>query len=266
MMKKSPIPGEPEKCARGEKECVSPGRLAECSGGVWGGGIYTDECKAKFDTACLTGQTKCEKAEYYTCENNQWIDNARIGGKCGMTCTTGETTCLIGRHLICEEYYWENVWYDYGPTPGYCGVTKSRGGSGLHQDCEVDNDCFTGYCQKFNGYSRCEPRKLAINYTACEDPEFSNNCQLCDCDSYLLQDFNPTAQVSYIGLLPFLATDWEIGAKIQIADEEFTIKCIDIAGGVGKCVSPHTATFDRVNLDRNPSATYPKGTEVIYLG
>jgi len=80
----------------------------------------------------------------------------------------------------------------------------------------------------------------------------------------LVQRFWPEQILNYIGVPAFHARSWRVGGKLQIRDQQFTVKSIRISG-TGSKKHGALASFDIVVLAEKPTVSYAVETPVRYL-
>ncbi|MGQ4874325.1 MAG: hypothetical protein ACP6IY_09675 [Promethearchaeia archaeon] len=52
---------------------------------------------------CDIGDWKCEGVDYYTCSENNWVDEGEVIGKCGVVCTENDIILNIDTYHICRS-------------------------------------------------------------------------------------------------------------------------------------------------------------------
>jgi WD40 repeat protein len=76
--------------------------------------------------------------------------------------------------------------------------------------------------------------------------------------SALVQQFRPGQILNYMGLPANATKGWQLGARVQIGQQTFTIKEIQ--------PTSERVSFDMVGLEERPAQSYPTGSTVKYLG
>jgi len=71
---------------------------------------------------CNNRETKCDGKVYYICEDEFWVSQGKVIGKCSVECLSGEK-CVSQEDYICENDQWENK----GLIDGKCGYESESG-------------------------------------------------------------------------------------------------------------------------------------------
>jgi len=123
-------------------------------------------CSGTWD--CLSGDTKCEGKDSYSCRNHEWVKEGKIVGECGVECTSGDK-CEGMDYIKCENYEWVNK----GKVKGKCGV-----------ECETGYKCEDKILMKCTNYKwktwetcsyKCENGKCIAD--PCEGVTCSDKCE-----------------------------------------------------------------------------------------
>lgn len=124
---------------------------------------------------CVQGQTKCVGKNYYTCQNNFFVNNGITLGECGVECIEPEK-CEGTEYFVCSNY----IWNSQGEVDGKCGYstpidcimgqTKCEGDTFYTcsnnewvNNGRVDGEC--GYYEGDNGGSESENSLNKVIYT-----------------------------------------------------------------------------------------------------